>query len=200
MATNLVGTKNVLDYCYDHEARFVGITLPPVWANVYQATKAAAKVLETAYHESFGVPVSNVLAFNAYGPGQKHGPGHPQKILPTFATLAYAGKDIPIWGDGEQTVDLVSAFDIANVLVDAIAFGDDFTFDAGTGLEWTVNDVAHLVCSITESKSRIIHLPMRDGERPGTKLAATGKGWDRLERYPEFDMVDFADAVMSYKP
>jgi UDP-glucose 4-epimerase len=197
---NVLGTQRVLELCWRQNARYVGITIPKVWANVYQATKACDRILATAYHESFGVPVSHVLAFNAYGPGQKHGPGHPQKIIPTFATLAYQGADLPVWGDGEQTVDLVSAADVANVLVDCMAYGDDGDYDAGTGVELTVNEVAECCITVAKSSSKIVHLPMRDGERPGTRLAASGLGWHRLPRRPRLDWDDLGDAIRSYAP
>src|SRR6478752_5341040 len=93
------------------------------WANVYQATKLCSMKLATAWHRNFGVPVSHVRAFNAYGPGQKYGVGHPQKFLPTFASLAWRGEPIPIWGDGLQSVDPIHVDEVARMLVDATRFG-----------------------------------------------------------------------------
>jgi len=84
--------------------------------------------MATAWHHAYDVGVSHVRAYNAYGPGQAYGPGHPQKILPTFARAAWEGRPIPIWGDGEQTVDLVHSDDVARMLVDALRFNDDAMF------------------------------------------------------------------------
>lgn len=198
--TNVLGTANVLDWCKESGARFVGITVPKVWVNVYQATKTCAQMLASAYHESFGVPVAHVQAFNAYGVGQKVGPGHPQKIIPTFARAAWLGEPITIWGDGEQEVDLVHAKDVAKMLVDVIPYGDDRVYDAGIGYPFTVNAVAKIVLTLTGSKSEIIHLPMRDGERPGTKLCADPKTWSRLRGNPVMAFEDLQAAVESYKP
>lgn len=196
---NIKGTQRVLQYCRRYEARFVGITMPSVWMNVYQATKLCAGRLASAWHESFGVPVAHVRAFNAFGVGQKYGHGHPQKIIPTFATLAWRNEPIPIWGDGEQTVDLVSASDVASVLVQALAFGDDEVFDAGSGEEWSVNRVAEFVKQVTGSRSPIIHHGMRDGERPQTKLCATGENWEKLMRTPRLVQADLVTAIRSYR-
>ena len=195
---NVKGTQRVLEYCRANDACYVGITMPDVWANVYQATKRCARVLATAWHESFGVPVSHVLAYNAYGVGQKYGPGHPQKIIPTFASRALRGERISVWGDGTQTVDLISAAEVAKVLVAALDFGDDQTFDAGTGVEWTVNDVVKYVLDVTGSQSDVIHEPMRPGERPGTHLCAKGKGWDLLGWKPELDLPELDRTILSY--
>ncbi len=198
--TNIKGTHRVLEYCRAHNARFVGITMPSVWANVYQATKLCGRTLATAWHESFGVPVSHVRAYNAFGVGQAVGPGHPQKIIPTFSRLAWEGKPIPIWGDGEQTVDLIYAVECASVLVQAIDHGDDQMFEAGTGAEWTVNEVAEFVLQVTQSDSPIHHYPMRPGEREHTKLCATGEGWELLDRPPRFDIGELIGTINSYRP
>ena len=196
--TNVWGTANVLEATRKAGAGYTGISMPAVFPSIYTATKIGARGIETAYHHTFGLPVSRVRAFNAYGPGQKYGPGHPQKILPTFARAAWDGKPIPIWGDGEQTVDLVHVDDLAYLLVRAMEFGGNETFDGGTGVAMTVNEVAELILFITGSKAGVEHLPMRRGEVP-TKIVAEGEGWAKLNWTPRFSFGKFADAVRSYK-
>lgn len=195
---NVAGTVNVLEACRAAGASYTGITMPPVFPSVYAATKTGARELERAYHHGFGLPVSRVRAFNAYGPGQKHGAGHPQKIVPAFATAAWAGRPIPVWGDGTQCVDLVHVDDLARMLADAVAHGDDVTFDGGTGIPVPVNEVAAMVLEITGSRGGVEYLPMRRGEVP-CKIAADGEGWDRLDWQPQFDPQLFREAVESYR-
>lgn len=196
---NVHGTLRVLNWCRDNGAGYVGITMPPVFPSVYTATKICADRLATAWHEAYGVPVSHVRAFNAYGPGQKYGLGHPQKIIPTFATLAWEGKPLPVWGDGSQTVDLVHSGDIGRMLITACRFGDDETFDAGTGTALTVREVAEFIIEHTGRGSSIEYLPMRIGERP-TNIVAAGDGWDKIAWHPEFSWELLAQTVDSYKP
>lgn len=196
---NIKGTLNVLQACRANKLRYVGIAMPECWPNVYQATKLCAKRLATAWHTAFGIPVSHVRAFNAFGPGQKYGPGHPQKIIPTFATLAWQGQPIPIWGDGSQLVDLIHSDDIARMMIDALAFGDDETFDAGTGRPMTVAEVAAKVISITGSKAGVEHLPMRAGETPTRVTYARGEGWPLLDWRPTFNGMEFANVVRGYR-
>ena len=198
LEVNAEGTLNVLEACRRAGARYVGITLPAVFPSVYTATKICARELERAYWHAYGLQVSRVRAFNAYGPGQKHGPGHPQKIIPTFAVEAWAGRPLPVWGDGTQAVDLVHVDDLGRMLADALGFGDDGTFDAGTGQAFTVLEVAEMVLDITGSKAGVRHLPMRRGEIP-VKIAAEGEGWDWLGWRPEFDPRLFRQAVESYR-
>lgn len=196
---NVSGTLNVLEACVTHGAGFVGITMPPVFPSIYTATKIATTRLASAYHHTYGLPVSHVRAFNAFGPGQAHGPGHPQKIIPTFATCAWTGTPMPIWGDGTQTVDLIHTSDLARMLVDATEHGGDVTFDGGTGQAFTVNAVAELVAAAADTSLNVQHLPMRRGETP-TDIVALGAGWDLLGWRPEFRYQDLVETVDWYKP
>jgi UDP-glucose 4-epimerase len=198
---NVIGALRILDWCARTGASYVGITMPDSsWANVYQATKLCANRLATAWHQSKGVPVSHVRAFNAYGPGQKHGPGHPRKILPAFASDAWARRPIQIWGDGTQTVDLIHADDVGRILNIATAFGDDQIIDAGTGVAVTVNDVADFVNAYTGNPAGVVHLPMREGETPNTSIIARGEGWGLLGWRPEFDWERLVPTILSYGP
>lgn len=198
---NMIGTLNVLQACEKHGLGYTGITMPDSnWANVYQATKLGAMKLASAWHVNMGVPVSHVRAFNAFGPRQKHGEGHPQKILPTFATEAYAKRPLPVWGNGLQCVDLVHSDDVAEMLLRALRFGDDEVFDAGTGCAMTVRRVAEMVNTIAGNDRGIEYLPMRRGETPDTVIIARGEGWDKLGWKPEFDPEKFREAVESYAP
>lgn len=195
---NVCGSLRILQWCDTHRARYVGITMPQVFPSVYTATKVCATRLASAWHYARGLPVSHVRAFNAYGLGQAHGPGHPQKILPTFATEAWHRRPIPVWGDGQQTVDLIHAEDLGRMLTAAVNLGDDNVLDGGTGEAFTVNEVAAMVLDITGSDAGIEYLPMRDGETP-TTIVAKGDGWDVLGWQPEFDHAKFAQAVASYR-
>lgn len=199
---NIVGALKVLQWCRFNNASYVGITMPDSdWANVYQATKLCAMRLATTWHRNFGVPVSHVRAFNAYGPGQKHGPGHPQKFLPTFATEAWAGRPIPIWGDGEQSVDPIHVDDVARMLVDATRFGNDDVFDAGIGYGITVNRIAQFVNRVCgQDDFNVQYHPMRPGETPKTHIQAKGEGWEKLDWTPTLDWRLMEEAVESYKP
>ena len=195
---NITGTLNVLDACVEHGADYVGITMPQVFPSIYTATKIAATKLATAYHHTHGVGVCHVRAYNAFGPGQAHGPGHPRKIIPAFSVEAWSGEPLIVWGDGTQTVDLISTNELANIFSEAIWVTDDSVIDGGTGHQWTVNEVAEYVIQVTGSRSKIEHRPMRRGELP-TKIGATGEGWYHLVDLPKFWLGELDDAIYSYR-
>lgn len=179
---NVHGTANVLDACVAVGAGYVGVTMLPIFPSIYAATKVCATRLASAYHRVHGLPVCHVRAYNAYGPGQAHGPGHPRKIIPALSVEGWAGAPLRIFGNGDQGVDLIHVSEIAVIFADAIAIGDDSTIDAGSGWAMTVNEVADVVLEVTGSRAGVVHLPMRRGEIP-QRIRATGEGWGRLRRH-----------------
>lgn len=195
---NVTGSYRIMDWCLKNEANYVGITMPDAFPSIYTATKIASQRLATALHHSRGLHVSHVRAFNAYGPGQRYGPGHPQKIVPTFAALAWKQIPIPIWGDGTQTVDLIYVDDIARILVEATALIDNEIVDAGTGTALTVNQVADYVLKVTKSSGSVEHRAMRDGE-VRSHIVATGEGWEHLSQPPVFTWGQLADTIRWYR-
>lgn len=195
---NIKGTLRILEWCRRNGAGYVGVTLPPVFPSVYTATKRAADLFTTAWHLAYGVPTATVRAFNVFGLGQKFGPGHPQKFLPTFATRAWRNQPIEIWGDGTQTMDVVSSVDLGRLLVEATGHGDNVLFDAGCGVDISVNDFAAYVLDVTGSTAGVRHLPMRIGEVP-TRIRAEGEGWDLLDWRPKLDWDEVRAAIESYQ-
>ena len=195
---NITGSYRVMEWCLDNEANYVGITMPDAFPSIYTATKIATQRLATALYHSRGLRVCHVRAFNAYGPHQKYGHGHPQKIIPTFASLAWRNNPIPIWGTGTQTVDLIHVDDIARILVAATVLTGNEVIDAGTRTAISVNQVADFVLHVTKSSASAEHLPMRDGENP-THLVATGEGWEHLTFRPKFSWTLLADTIRWYR-
>lgn len=166
---NIKGAVNVLDNCVAKSKPFVMIEQPHIWYNPYEATKGAAHRFAMAYHLNRGVPVAFVETYNAFGPGQAYGPGHPQKIIPTFATLSWQNQPIPIWGNGSQKVDLIAAPDVGSAMVDALEGSlSGATSYAATGTGTTVRAVATyarlVVAASQDIPPPVDFLPMRDGE------------------------------------
>ena len=145
---NVHGTVNVLEALADDDPGkpLVIIEQPHIWYNVYEATHEAATRMARGFHLDFGIPLSVVCAYNAYGPGQAVGPTHPRKIIPTFADSAWRGKPLLVNDSGEQLVDLIYAGDVAHALVTALMGpGDGATYHAGTGMGVSVKRVAEFV-------------------------------------------------------
>lgn len=65
--------------------------------NPYAASKAGADAVVQAFHHSYGMWTAVTRTENNYGPYQ-----HPQKAIPTFVGHAVAGRELPVYGDGQH--------------------------------------------------------------------------------------------------
>lgn len=66
----------------------------------YDESKRLGETLCMIYHTLHKVPIVIVRPFNVYGPGMKQ---EDRRVIPQFLTCAFAGKPLPIHGDGLQT-------------------------------------------------------------------------------------------------
>jgi dTDP-glucose 4,6-dehydratase len=72
----------------------------------YAASKAAADHLVRAYRETWGLPVSISVCSNTYGPYQ-----FPEKLIPFFTLSVLHGRDLPVYGDGQNIRDWLHVSD-----------------------------------------------------------------------------------------
>lgn len=168
---NVTGAVNVFEAAMHADVgRVFYPSKPNVWLNAYTITKIAAEQFAELFSRR-GLQISTLRYFNAYGPGQKVAPV--RKIIPTFAVQALRGQPLTVYGDGEQTVDMIYSTDLARVTIDLVRHPHQLApLDLGRGIGLTVNQVAADVIAHCGSRSPIHHLPMRDGETPGTQLVA----------------------------
>lgn len=162
---NVIGTINVLDVCKEFQIPMVFTSKinPPDWINPYTITKQACDSYCKMYEEVWKVKLSILKYLNVYGPRQM--PYPVQKFIPTFIDSALKGMPIPIWGTGNQVVDPVYVSDTVEATVKAWekrCWGE--VIEVGVGKAIPVIDIAKKVIEMTESKSRIVFLPMRSGE------------------------------------
>lgn len=75
-------------------------TTPYAPNSPYAASKASSDHLVRAYHHTYGLQVTTSNCSNNYGPYQ-----FPEKLIPLFLINALHGRDLPIYGDGQQVRD-----------------------------------------------------------------------------------------------
>lgn len=66
----------------------------------YSASKASADLLVTAYHRTYGLPVTISRCSNNYGPYH-----FPEKLIPLMIANAFNDKPLPVYGDGKNVRD-----------------------------------------------------------------------------------------------
>lgn len=122
----------------------------------YAIVKNAGEAYLKSFHKEYDLSYSIFRFFNTYGPKQS-----PDFVISRFIKLALNNEDITINGDGKQTrtfcyVDdnidaCVNAFREEKILNDVVNIGSD--------KETTILELAQIVIRLTNSSSKIIHLP-----------------------------------------
>lgn len=125
----------------------------------YGAGKAAQEAFCMALRVQ-GLAVTIVRPSNAYGPGQtmRHGFG----LIRTMLEHARLGKPLEIWGDGENVRDYIYIDDVVEVGLRLIALpGDSGTYNLGSGVGYSINQVRNLVEAVSGKTVRTIYSPRR---------------------------------------
>jgi UDP-glucose 4-epimerase len=122
----------------------------------YAIVKNVAEAFFKSYEKEFGLNHTIFRFFNTYGPGQSN-----DFVVPRFINMALKGEDITIYGDGSQTRTFCYIDD--NIEATKRIFEDNLHINdivnIGSGIEVSVLDLAQRVIAITNSTSKIIHLP-----------------------------------------
>lgn len=173
---NVIGTLNVLEACKAYGVKLVEISKPNCWVNTYTITKVAAESFTEMYRREHKVEAVTIKWFNVYGGRQPlmEEAGY-KKMIPTAVVNALRGEDIEVYGNGEQTMDLVHTVDTVEATLAVMDNWDrceGHTFEIGSGEETTVNKAVSDILRMTKSSSKIVHVPMRKGEVDNTKIKA----------------------------
>jgi UDP-glucose 4-epimerase len=139
-------------------------TAPPSPKSPYAMTKLDGEYLCEMFRQEGGLKTATVRFFNVFGPGQN--PVSPYAAaVPTFLRRAICGEEMTIFGDGEQTRDFVYVQDVVSSLL-FLGENSDLAgaYNCGYGQQITINEIASRVLALTQSKSRVTHLPARPGD------------------------------------
>ena len=129
----------------------------------YGVSKLAAEKLSLAYNKLYGMHNVCLRYFNVYGPHQRYDAYG--NVIPIFVELALSGRDLMVFGDGEQTRDFVHVHDVALANVAAAESADAHgVFNLGSASRVTINWLAETVVELTGATVGIDHGPERPGD------------------------------------
>lgn len=192
---NLFGTYNVLEACRRNKVSWLlfpssvyvygKLTELPVKegnqpkpTTVYGHTKLMGEILCDNYRKHF--PISTARIFNVYGPRQSG------KIVSDFIDKAREGS-ITIFGDGEQTIDLIHINDIISAFLTAMKNKTNDTFNLGSGEEISLMNLAKTIAELVGKEIEIKHDVSKSRGNPRV-LAEIGKVKELLKWEPEYDI------------
>lgn len=177
--TNVNGTYNMLEaarsYWIDQDKpetfRFHHISTDEVYGSLgpegmftedtpydprspYSSSKAASDHLVRAWGETYGLPILVTNCSNNYGPFH-----FPEKLVPVVILNALAGKDIPIYGKGDNIRDWLYVEDHADALLTVLSKGEiGRTYNIGGENEATNLDLVNMICTLLDE--------MKPGPKP----------------------------------
>ena len=131
----------------------------------YGINKLVSERLLHYYSVIHGIPCTMLRFFNVYGPRQDPSSAY-SGVISIFADRAIAGQTLPIFGDGEQTRDFVFVDDVSRALATACLSesADRALINIGTGIETSINQLAHTIVDLCGSSSDIRYFAARPGE------------------------------------
>ena len=129
----------------------------------YGISKLAVEQLTHCMTSASGMESVVLRLFNTYGPGQRLSPY--VGVITIFVNKLRAGERPKIFGDGQQARDFVHVDDVVSgflAAMDSSVSGK--TFNIGTGIPHTVNQVFDAVAGVFRSDLKPIYAAPMPGE------------------------------------
>ncbi|MDP2573115.1 dTDP-glucose 4,6-dehydratase [Vibrio penaeicida] len=122
-------------------------TTPYAPSSPYSASKASSDHLVRAWLRTYDLPTIVTNCSNNYGPYH-----FPEKLIPLVILNALEGKDLPIYGAGDQIRDWLFVEDHARALYKVVTKGQvGETYNIGGHNEKKNLEVVETICSILDS-------------------------------------------------
>ncbi|HET6623245.1 MAG TPA: dTDP-glucose 4,6-dehydratase [Gaiellaceae bacterium] len=126
----------------------------------YNASKAGADHAVRAYSETFQLPVTITNCSNNYGPYQ-----FPEKVIPLFTTHALDDEPLPLYASVGHKREWLHVLDHCAAIDLVLRQGrEGETYNVGSGVEATIEEVADLVLELTGKPSSLKSIV---ADRPG---------------------------------
>ena len=175
--TNVIGTFTLLEaFRHHHQSRptgvFLHVSTDEVYGSLsleepsftettlyspnspYSASKAGSDHLVRAYYHTYGLPTIITNCSNNYGAYQ-----FPEKLIPLMCINILLGKNLPIYGDGQNIRDWLYVGDHCSALDTVIHQGKPGeTYNIGGNNEVKNIDLVNLICQLMDELAPDLHL------------------------------------------
>lgn len=154
--TNVVGTLNVLNFVKKHDCKLVHVSTDEVYGHLtnykdsfteetplnprspYSASKAASDLIVQSYVNTYGIFAIITRCCNNFGIYQ-----HREKFIPTCIKSIVNNKPIPLYGNGSNVREWISAKDhVLAILQVAVKGTMGHVYNIGSGIELTNLELA----------------------------------------------------------
>ena len=146
----------------------------------YDEGKRCAETLFFDYHRQHALEIKVVRIFNTYGPRMHPNDG---RVVSNFIVQALQGKDITIYGDGQQTRSFCYVDDLIEVMIRMMDAPAELIgpVNIGNPGEFTMLELAESIMKLSGSKSKLVFEPLPADDpkqrQPDITLAKAQLGW-----------------------
>jgi UDP-glucose 4-epimerase len=132
-------------------------------ASPYGITKAVGEEYLRYLYETAGLESVSLRYANVYGPRQD--PHGEAGVVAIFTQKMLSGDQPVINGNGRQTRDFVSVEDVVEANLAALNKNSRGSYNVGTGVETTINDLFRMLAKLISPTVREVHGPAKKGEQ-----------------------------------
>ena len=183
------------------------------WGNVntlgprscYDEGKRVAETLFMNYNSQNKVRIKIARIFNTYGPNMHPNDG---RVVSNFIVQSLQNQDITVYGDGLQTRSFQYVDDLVAGITGLMDNTDeDFVgpVNIGNPGEFTILELAQKVIEMTNSKSKIIYMPLPQDDpmqrKPDISLAKEKLNWEPKVNLEDglLKTIEYFDKVIKQK-
>ena len=127
----------------------------------YGQSKVKMEQIINKFVEEHNINCIVLRFFNIYGMGQSD---EYAGVITKFIKRVTQNKSLKIFGDGLQTRDFVSVYDVINSIHKAISSDKNMTYNIASGTAITINELAKTIISISGKKLEIKHINPKKGD------------------------------------
>ncbi len=150
----------------DHQRIPLKERYPPRPVSQYGSSKLASEVIIKSYADSFGIETASLRYFNVYGPRQD--PNSPYSgVISIFADRFQKRLPVTVFGDGTQTRDFVSVYDVARancIAATGVATDSSAPLNICTGRRRSLNELIQIFQDLHPHEGQTVYQKFRAGE------------------------------------
>jgi UDP-glucuronate decarboxylase len=215
--SNTEGTRNLLEYCVEQDARMLYASTSEVYGDpevhpqtesyngnvnirgprsCYDESKRFGETLVVAYEQVYDIDIRTARIFNTYGPRMRQDDG---RVVPTFIRQALNGDDLTVYGDGSQTRSFCFVDDevrgLRQLMTSDSLSGE--VVNLGSDREITIRNLANTIQSMVESSSEITHMPLPEDD-PKRRQPDISKAKNLLNWKPKTSLQEGIQQTIRY--
>jgi UDP-glucuronate 4-epimerase len=209
LTTNAHGTLNILELMRKHGIKkivqasssslYAGQEMPftetlPVNTPIspYAVTKKAAEVLAYSYHYLFGIDISILRYFTVYGPA-----GRPDMSYFRFIKWIDEGKELILYGNGEQRRDFTYVDDIVDGTIKALKPIGYEIINLGNSHPHSILELISIIEKKLNKKAKIRNMPVQMADVEAT-WADISKAKKLLDWLPKVSIEEGIDRTVKW--